>query len=451
MSEAKRARLLVVEDDPGLRRQLKWSFDGCEVLLAEDRKTALSVQAEYAPAVALIDLGLPPDPDGPTEGLRTLEQLLEASPESKVIVMTGQTDRAYALQSVASGAYDYHAKPIDVDELGLTVKRAFRIHDLEAENRRLKREHHDEGIAGLNTCNAEMREVCSQVARFARANVGVLLMGESGTGKELLARGLHQKSGRSGELVAINCAAIPPELLESELFGHEKGAFTGAHQTKAGKIEQADKGTLFLDEIGDLSHALQAKLLRVLQERSVERVGGRRAIPVNFRIVSATNHDLPAMVEQGAFREDLYYRLGEVTLRLPPLRNRPEDLALIAQDYLEQWAAAEGLGDVRFSAEALASLTQYDWPGNVRELQSCVKRAALSCDGRIHAHHLGLGTGREAARETETLREARRKAELSALHAALAQAGGKMSEAARILDVSRPTLYQLLRDHNLKS
>ena len=443
--------LLIVEDDAALRKQLKWAFNDYTVHLAEDRREALDLARKHEPAVVLVDLGLPPDPDGPSEGLKALSEVLQALPSSKAVVMTGQDEHAYAVEAVNKGAYDFYSKPIQVESLGQTIERAFRIYELEAENRQLRGAQRDSSIPGLETCNAEMRKVCQQIEKFARANVGVLIAGESGTGKELLARAVHEKSGRRGAFIAINCAAIPENLLESELFGYEKGAFTGAHKTTNGKIEQADGGTLLLDEIGDLPLGLQAKLLRVLQERSVERVGGRKAIPVDFRIVSATNKDLPGMVEAGQFREDLYYRLGEVTVRVPPLRERPEDASLIAQRFLEDWAETENLGVVRFSAQGLAALTQYDWPGNVRELQSRVKRAALACDGTIRPRDLELEAGPTESRATvQTLREARRDAEIAAIQAALVETEGKISDAARLLDVSRPTLYQLLRDHNLK-
>lgn len=451
MAPTRKRNLLVVEDNDELRNQLKWAFDDYNVLLAEDRRTALSARASYQPAVALVDLGLPPDKDGPTEGLKTLQEILDASPEAKVIIMTGQDERAYALECVANGAYDYYAKPIDVEELALTVKRAFRMYDLEAENRRLRSETSGSTVIGLETCNARMRDICKKVEKFAKANVSVLIVGESGTGKELLAQAVHDNGGRPGDMIAINCAAIPENLLESELFGHEKGAFTGAHKTTPGKIEQAHRGTLFLDEIGDLSPGLQAKLLRVLQERSIERVGGRQSIPVDFRIVCATNKDLEGLVADGTFREDLYYRLGEITVHVPPLRERPDDIVLIARTFLGRWAAAEGLGQIRFSAESLTAMEAYHWPGNVRELQSRVKRAALASDGTIRPHHLGLDSAPPAADDrVQTLREARRDAELTALRTALSETNGQVSEAARLLDVSRPTLYQLLKDHNLK-
>ena len=445
-------RLLIVDDDPGIRRQLKWAFDGVEVELAEDRRTALAKQAEAPCPVVLLDLGLPPNPDGPSEGLATLKGILEKTPFAKAIVMTGQTEREYALKSIGLGAYDFYAKPIDLDQVTLIVERAFRLYELEEENRRLIAEQDTSGLPGLLTTSAAMREACESIGRFARADVAVMIIGESGTGKELLARAVHSLSGRSdGPFVAINCAAIPDNLLESELFGHEKGSFTGAHKTAQGKIEQANGGTLFLDEIGDLPMALQAKLLRFLQERKVERIGGRREIPVDIRVVSATNKDVEAMVAEKEFREDLYFRLGEAVVFVPPLRERPEDTVLIAQNFLETWLAEQGLPAKRFSPGALASLSQFDWPGNVRELQNRVKRAAISAEeGVIEAAHLGLDAKQAGETTVYTLKEARQRAEAEAINNALLHADGNVTKAAKLLGVSRPTLYQLMREHHPK-
>jgi two-component system NtrC family response regulator len=442
-------RILIVDDDPGLRRQLRWAFTDFHAVECADRSEALRAVEEEAPAVALLDLGLPPDPDGPSEGLAALSDILRRSPETKVIVMTGQKERQHALESVNRGAYDFYRKPIDVDELHLIVSRASHLHALERENRELQESAHEEAIPGLLTGNDRMRQVAKQVVQFARADVSVLVNGESGTGKELVAHALHSQSKRAqGQYVAINCAAIPENLLESELFGYEKGAFTGANKTTPGKIEKAHKGTLLLDEIADLPLALQGKLLRALQERSVERVGGRQAIKVDFRLVAATNRDLQAMVAEGTFREDLYYRLGETTIVIPPLRDRPEDALMIAKDFLVHWARDQDLGALAFAPDALAAITQHDWPGNVRELQSRVKRGAVSATGKITAADLGLDV--QGTEDLPTIKEARRNGEFHAIQKALGRAGGNMSEAARLLGVSRPTFYQLLADHNLK-
>ena len=445
-------KLLIVDDEPGIRRQLKWAFDGVEVQLAEDRKSAIAKQAESPSSVVLLDLGLPPNQDGPSEGLATLKAILEKTPHVKVIVMTGQTERDYALKSIALGAYDFYAKPLDLDEVTLIVERAFRLYELEEENRRLQAEQGSAALPGLLTSSPVMKEVCNTITRFARADVAVLIIGESGTGKELLARAVHSQSGRADEpFVAINCAAIPENLLESELFGYEKGAFTGAHRTTPGKIEQANHGTLFLDEIGDLPMALQAKLLRFLQERMVERVGGRREIAVDIRVVSATNKNVESMVAEQGFREDLYFRLGEAVVSVPPLRERPEDKVLIAQHFLDTWLSEQGLPAMRFSANALAAISQFDWPGNVRELQNRVKRAAVSAeDSLIETADLGLDAKQAAEATLYTLKEARQRAEAQAINSALLHADGNVTKAAKLLGVSRPTLYQLMREHHQK-
>jgi two-component system NtrC family response regulator len=443
------ARIVVVDDDPGLRRQLKWAFSDFTPVECADRGEALQAVRKRQPAVVLLDLGLPPDPDGASEGLTALNEILAVVPETKVIVMTGQKERRHALECVNLGAYDFYRKPIDVDELHLIVRRASQLYALERENRKLQSEAPASDIPGLITTNHSMREVIRQVGQFAKADVSVLITGESGTGKELVANALHSKSKRAqGSYVAINCAAIPENLLESELFGYEKGAFTGAHKSTPGKIEQAHNGTLLLDEIGDMPLSLQGKLLRVLQERTLERVGGRRAIPVDFRLVAATNRDLAAMARDGSFREDLYYRLGEATLRIPPLRERPEDTVLVSQNFLKTWATDQELPVRGFTPDALAAMTQYDWPGNVRELQSRIKRAAVCASGKITADDLGLTA--DPGSRVPTLKEARRRAEFEAIQMAINQTDGNISEAARLLGVSRPTLYQLMNDHNFK-
>ncbi len=447
-----RPRLMIVDDDAGLRRQLRWAFDDYKPVECGDRQSAVAAAKKDPPAVVLLDLGLPPDPDGPSEGLATLDALLDITPEAKIIVLTGQKEREYALECVARGAYDFYQKPPEVDELRLIVQRAAALHALEAENRALQETRAGaSGIAGLTYSNAAMQNVVAQVKRFARADVSVLLTGESGTGKEVLARALHDFGTRAqAPFIAINCAAIPENLLESELFGYEKGAFTGAHKTTVGKIEQAQGGTLLLDEIGDLPGALQAKLLRVLQERKIERIGGRRAIPVDFRLVAATNKDIEAMAGEGTFREDLFYRIGETTIRIPPLRERPEDAILIAQKFLQEWRDEQGVKVSGFTSDALVAISQAPWRGNVRELQSRIKRAALCADGRISAQDLDLDLTATPERPARTLKEARQQAEFDALQDAMSEAEGNISEAARLLGVSRPTLYQLLDEHNLR-
>jgi two-component system NtrC family response regulator len=448
MSVSERS-LLVVDDDAGLRKQLRWTFSEYTVHQAEDRRSAVATHAKMRTPVVLLDLGMPPDTDGASEGMGALQELLAAEPHTKVIVMTGQRERAYALKAIALGAYDFYEKPVDQDALALIVDRAFNLAVLEAENRALQSSA-SETIAGVLTCNAAMKAACQQVSRFARADLSVLIVGESGTGKELLAKGLHALSGpsRSGPYIALNCAAIPENLLESELFGYEKGAFTGAHKTTPGRIEQADKGTLLLDEIGDLSLPLQAKLLRVLQERVVERVGGRRSIPFDTRVVAATHRDLAAMVQDGSFREDLYYRIAEAVITIPPLRARPEDIVLIAQHFLSDWCSQQALSKRSFAADALEALANYPWPGNVRELQSRIKRAAVTADGAVTAADLGFDA--PEAIDVESLKVTRGRAEREAVRRALAKAEGNISVAARMLDVSRPTLYQLMREQGLR-
>jgi len=442
--------LLVVDDDTGIQRQLRWAFDDFATTTCGDRGTAMTALHKTKAPVVVLDLGLPPDPDGPSEGLTALREILAARPDAKVIVLTGQRERAYALKAVGMGAYDYYQKPVDIDELRLIVARAANMHALEQENREQQAAAGRSAVPDLVTGDAAMQRVGDQIARFADANVSVLITGESGTGKELLAHGLHTLSSRKdGEYVAINCAAIPENLLESELFGYERGAFTGAHKTTIGKVEQAHKGTLLLDEIGDLPATLQAKLLRVLQDHTIERIGGRKRIPVDFRLVTATNRDLEQLVADGHFREDLYYRVSEVRVRIPPLRERPEDAILIAERFLDNWTRAQGMSRVGFSNDGLAAIRAYGWPGNVRELQNRVKRAALNAEqGRIGPEALELAEGE--SKPVVSLRDARKSAEFNAVQEALRQADGNISETARLLGVSRPKLYQLLDDHDLR-
>jgi two-component system, NtrC family, response regulator len=444
-------RLLVVDDDEGLRRQLRWAFDDCEVFLAHERQEAIALVKQEKPSVVLLDLGLPPDPHGPTEGLATLEQILAVAPETKVIVVTGQTQRAYAVQAVARGAYDFYQKPIEIETLGLIVRRAFQLFSLEDENRELVRSAVEVPLPGLITANPKMLQVCQQLRRFAPSEVTILLLGESGTGKELFARAAHSLSKRAKKpFIPINCAAIPEHLLESELFGHEKGAFTGAIKSTVGKVEMADGGTLFLDEIGDLPLPLQAKLFRFVQERVIERIGGRRQITVDIRIVCATNQDLVKRITTGAFREELYYRLNEVTIQIPPLRDRPDDAVVLAHHFLRQFAAEQGRAIRGFAPQALAAISSYGWPGNVRELENRIRRAVVATQAPfVGMHDLDLGIGEETA-EAMTLKQSRAKAEQHAVAQAMIESKGNVSRAAKLLGISRPTLYQLLREHDIK-
>ncbi|OJU19204.1 MAG: PEP-CTERM-box response regulator transcription factor [Sphingomonas sp. 66-10] len=442
-------KLLIVEDDLGLQRQLRWAYDGYEVIVASDRDGAIDALRQHEPAVVTLDLGLPPDPDGTTEGFATLAEILALKPDTKVIVASGHGARESALRAIADGAWDFYQKPIDIDALGLIVARAFHVHALEAENRRLAATSTAAGaMAGLISAAPEMLKVTWTIERVAPADVSVMLLGASGTGKELLARGVHDASPRrTGAFVAINCAAIPETLLESELFGHEKGAFTGAVKTTEGKIEQAHGGTLFLDEIGDVPLPLQVKLLRFLQERTIERIGGRRAIAVDTRIVCATHRDIDAMVAAGSFREDLYYRLAEIVIRIPSLAERPGDAALLARHFVTRYAATMNPAVTGLAPDARAAIDAWGWPGNVRELENRVKRAVIMADGKlVTAADLDLAEPDDTPINLRAVREA---ADRTAIRRALARADGNISNTARLLGISRPTLYDLLKSYNL--
>ncbi len=449
MSQDKKS-LLVIEDDPGLQRQLRWSFDSYEVLVAGDRESALALVRRHEPAVITMDLGLPPDPDGASEGLATLEQILELATDAKVIVLTGNRDHGNALKAIAAGAYDFHQKPFDPEILRLVVERAYYLHALQQENRKLLQTEANSSISGLITRDPVLGKVCRNVEKVAPSDVTVMLLGESGTGKEILARALHQLSARREKrFMAINCAAIPESLLESELFGYEKGAYTGAVKQTPGKIELAHEGTFFLDEVGELPMALQAKLLRFLQERVIERIGGRKEIPVDVRIVCATHQNLKKLIEEGRFREDLYYRLSEIVITIPPLRQRVGDAALLAHHFKNKFCAQEKRPSLNFSQEALAAIESHTWPGNVREMENCIKRAVIMADAAtITADDLGLQG--PSMTEPINLRQIRDKAERDALMKALARVDGNVVKAAELLGVSRPTIYDLMNRHGLK-
>jgi two-component system, NtrC family, response regulator len=443
--------LLIVEDDSGLQKQLKWNFDGYETLVAGDRESAIAMVRRHEPAVATVDLGLPPDPDGASEGLATLEQILALVADTKVIVVTGNQDRAHAVQAVGMGAYDFYQKPVDPQILGMIVERAFRLHELQLENRRLRMRQSESPVQGILTNAPSMLKICRTVEKVAPSDVSVLLLGESGTGKELLARALHQLSPRaSKKFVAINCAAIPENLLESELFGYEKGAFTGAARQTKGKIEYAQDGTLFLDEVGDLPISLQAKLLRFLQERVFERVGGREEIAVDVRVVCATHQDLPTLIKAGRFREDLFYRLSEIVVNIPPLRERDGDPALLAHAFLEKFSRTQGRSLQGFTADAMEAIEAYGWPGNAREMENFVKRAVIMTEGpQVTLQDLGLKIS-EGEISPLNLRQVREDAERKALVRALGRSGGNMLQAAELLGISRPTLYDLINRHGIK-
>ncbi len=442
--------LLIVDDDPGLLRQLRWAFSDHKVYPASTRQEATELVRKEPVPVAIVDLGLPPDPDGASEGLAILADILAIAPATKVIIATGNETREHALRAIALGAYDFYQKPIDIDVLQLIVARAERIFDLEAENRRLLEATAASPIDGIIASSPEMLRVLRNIERMAPTDVAVLLRGESGTGKELLARAVHKLSARAREpFVPINCAAIPETLLESELFGHEKGAFTGALKQTIGRIESADRGTLFLDEIGDVPLPMQVKLLRFLQDQVVERIGGRNPVQVDVRIVCATNQDLNLMIAEGRFREDLYYRLNEVTVQVPPLRERAADVVVMASFFLSRFAAEYGRLVRGFSASALAALRDHPWPGNVRELENRIKRAVVMTDGPLlSAVDLGLTPPGEDT-QSLTIRDARARAEREVLQLALAQAGSNLSKAAKLLGISRPTLYDLMQQHRI--
>jgi len=450
MSDAKQT-ILLVEDDPGLQKQLKWTLSDYELVIAADRDGAIAQLRRHEPPVVLLDLGLPPDVDGATEGLAALQEILSLSPATKVIVVTGNLDRSNAVQAIQLGAYDFFQKPFEPDVLALMIARALHVHALEAENRLLIAKQSGAALKGLITSSEPMLKICRTVEKIAPANVTVLLLGESGTGKEVLARGVHELSPRADKrFVAINCAAIPDTLLESELFGYEKGAFTGASKQTIGKVEYANEGTLFLDEIGDLPMPLQAKLLRFLQERVIERLGGRGEIPVDVRIVCATHRDLAGMIREGSFREDLYYRLSEIAVSIPPLRERPGDVVLLAQAFLERYTQKMGCNIRGFTADALGTLEAHSWPGNVREMENLIKRATIMAEGsQITAADLGLNAG-QAAPQLLNLRQARENAERLAISQALARSEGNIAQAAESLGITRPTLYDLMAKIGMK-
>ena len=438
-------RVLVVEDDAGLQRQIRWCLEGYEVVAAESRGEAVAALRRFEPEVVLQDLGLPPDPAGVSEGFACLSELLALSPHAKVIVMTGNGDHANAVKAVGAGVWDFLEKPVDSSILRVIVDRAFRVSRLEANLRQMLDAQALEPLAGIITASDAMLSVCRKLEKLAPTEVTVLLLGESGTGKELLARAVHALSPRrGGPFVPINCAAIPETLLESELFGYEKGAFTGAVRTTPGKVETANGGTLFLDEIGDMAPALQAKMLRFLQDRVIERVGGRVPIPIDVRVVCATNHDLQSAIQDGRFRADLYYRISEVTLIVPPLRERRACIPVIAQHLLRRYAEVHTRPRLKFAPEALAALEAYGWPGNVRELENRINTAVIMGEGPlITPEDLSLEAPGDASLPLN-LRCVRARAEEAAVRQALAAAEGNVSRAAELLGIARPTLYELL-------
>ncbi|GAB5481102.1 MAG: PEP-CTERM-box response regulator transcription factor [Parasphingorhabdus sp.] len=447
-------KLLIVEDDPGLQKQLKWAYEDFEVIVAGDRETAINMLRAEEPDVVTLDLGLPPDPDGTTEGFATMDAILSLKPDTKIIVASGHGEKESALRAIAAGAWDFYQKPVDIDELGLIVRRAFHVRKLELENSSLaaKQDGNHAVLGRIITGAPEMLKVAQMIERVANTNASVMLLGASGTGKELLARGLHDASDRRDKaFVAINCAAIPENLLESELFGHEKGAFTGAVKMTEGKIEQANGGTLFLDEVGDIPLPLQVKLLRFIQERVIERIGGRKAIAVDTRIVCATHQNLEEMIADNSFREDLYYRLAEIVIKIPALAERSGDTSLLARHFQKKFADEINPAVKGIAPDALAALEAWKWPGNVRELENRIKRAVIMADGKmIAASDLDLEAAEDEVSDLLNLKAAREAADRAAIIRAISQTDGNISNAAKLLGISRPTLYDLLKQYQLQ-
>ena len=436
--------LLIVEDDPGLQKQLKWSFQAYQTIIAGDREQAITALRRYMPAVVTLDLGLPPDPANASEGLKILAEILQLSPTTKVIVVTGNDDRENAVKAVAAGAYDFYQKPIDIDVLNLIITRAFQLYTLEKENLKLQQQT-QQPLSGIIASSEKMLEISRTVEKIAPTNITTLLLGESGTGKEVIAKAIHQLSDRATQpFIAVNCAAIPENLLESELFGYEKGAFTGAANTTKGKIEYANKGTFMLDEIGDLPFSLQAKLLRFLQERSIERIGGRKEIAVDVRIICATHQNLQTLIEEGKFRSDLYYRISEMIINLPPLRDREGDTIIIATSLLKRYSELNHKQISHFKEQAIQAIEAYHWPGNIRELENKIKRAVIMADGNsISLQDLQMDQAKNKSAPFN-LQEIRDNAERTAIYRALSSSDNNVSSTAKLLGVSRPTLYALI-------
>ncbi|MCX7591889.1 MAG: PEP-CTERM-box response regulator transcription factor [Kiritimatiellae bacterium] len=446
-------KVLVVDDDESLRAHLKWALaDGCEVFLAGDRVTASELLARQRPEVVLLDLGLPPHPNDPEEGFLALRDMQACPPIPKIIVITGQEEKQNALRAIGEGAYDFLSKPVDTEVLKIIVNRAVYVSRLEREYREMQYRFGEEAFEGMLGTSEEIQKIFSTIRKVAPTDVPVLVLGESGTGKEMAARAIHNLSPRrENPFVAINCSAIPATLLESELFGHEKGAFTGAHTHRIGRIESASGGTLFLDEIGELSPALQVKLLRFLQDGTIERVGARKPVEVDVRIIAATNTDLTRAMAENRFREDLYYRLAVVVFKLPPLRERREDILLLAKYFLRRFAAQCKREVLNFAGDAIRAMHAYSWPGNIREMENRIKRAVIMAEGReITAADLELGGGREGGQKARSLREARDAVEREMILDALRRSNGTISRAAEALEISRPTLYELMSKHGIE-
>jgi len=441
-----KAKLLIIEDDEAIRTQMKWALaQSYEILIAEDRPSAIEIFIKERPPVVTLDLGLPPYPGEVKEGFLALNEMLSHNGLVKVVVITGQGEKDHALKAIGEGAYDFFCKPIQIEELRVVLSRAFYVSQLEYDHQELKKRVSGESFEGMLGTSSQMQEVFSSIRKVATTEVPVLIIGESGTGKELVAKAIHKNSSRKVfPFVVINCSAIPENLLESELFGHEKGAFTGAHIQRKGRFEMAQRGTLFLDEIGELSLPLQVKLLRFLQDQKIERVGGREAIVVDARVLAATNKDLTQAIKEGKFREDLYYRLGVVTVSLPPLRERGEDILLLATAHLQRFAYENRKKITGFNPQAIRAIETYPWPGNIRELENRIKRAVIMVEGQkvtpgdielnfLYSKYEGRG-----------LKEAREALEKDLIQNALSKNKGNITKAAEELGVSRPTLYELM-------
>ena len=443
-----KATLLVVEDDEGLQSQLKWHFEQYNVVVAGNREEAIAAVRQYEPAVVLQDLGLPPDEEGVEEGFQSVQEISRLSPHTKIIVVTGNHDYENAVRAVALGAYDFYQKPVNTETLDLIVERAYNIYQLEEQNRQLQNQS-PSPLAGIIASDPQMLRISRTIEKVAPTNVTCTLLGESGTGKEVLSRAIHDISPRKdNRFIAINCAAVPENLMESELFGYEKGAFTGAAKRTLGKVEVANEGTLFLDEIGDMPLALQAKLLRFLQERVIERVGGREEISVEVRVICATNKNLEEMVAEGTFREDLYYRICEMVINIPPLREREGDKILLARHMLEKMTREQNSNITGFTASATQAIETYHWPGNIRELENKIKRAVIMCEEKqISPIDLGLSNSDDF---TINLRQVRENAERIAINQALSISDGNNSAAAKLLGITRPTLYDLLKKYKIQ-
>ena len=441
-------KVLIVDDDEAIRTQMKWALSQeYDVHFAADRTEALEAFRTDSPAVTLLDLGLPPHPNQCEEGLAVLSELLALDSTAKVIVISGQSEKQNAIQAVGAGAYDFLCKPVEIEELRLLLRRCIQVVELEKEYHELQQAQRPDVFENMLGTSPQMQAAFTLIRKVAATDASVLLLGESGTGKEMAAAAIHRRSMRKGgPFVAINCNAIPENLLESELFGHEKGAFTGAHIQRKGMIETASGGTLFLDEIGELPPSIQVKLLRFLQEQRLQRVGGRQEIQIDTRLVAATNADLKQMIDAGKFREDLYFRLAVVTIRLLPLRDRGEDVVLLAREFLQRYAGQSGRPKLVFAPDAVRAITRYSWPGNVRELQNRIKRGIIMTSGaRVTAKDLELERGQDvASSSTPTLRQARENVEREMIQQALKRNSGKITSAAAELGISRPTLYELM-------